>query len=928
MSENSSTVATDSESLPPKSSGWCAQSPKTVCDHFSVDPQIGLTANEVAERRNKYGRNKLAEPPRRPKWLLFLDPFRAGIVYILAGAGILAGLVGDIKDLIVIFVVLFINAVLGFLQESKASNALDALEKMLVTRVRVRRSGDTVEIAIDELVPGDIVLLEAGDRVPADGRMLFGANVSVDESSLTGESVPVEKDAQVEISVDSPLGDRRNMVYMNTTVVRGRAEVIVTETGMSTEIGRVAELITSAKVTKTPLERQLDGLSRRLAIIAGVAATVVFIAQLIIERNFADAILGAVALAVAAIPEGLPAVVTVTLAIGISQMAKQNAIVKRLHSVETLGSTSVICSDKTGTLTLNQMTTQKVIRGGVVLSVDGEGYEPTGKIRNGDSVVENELVAGAFLPAVLCADAVLTNEGGFAGIIGDPTEAALVVLAAKVGLDASTERTRRPRLGEVPFDSEHKFMATFHRLDPADPQGDVLLCVKGAPDVVLSRCSSFAEQNGHVTSLDDNSMAARLAENDSLAANGMRVLAVATRRIAAADCLDANGNVADPDAWISQLNLEFLAGIVDPARIEVRDAISLCRKAGIGVKMITGDHAVAAGAIARELGIEGEVVTGEQLDAMSEEELIARVEAIGVCARVSPEHKVRVVEALRARGRIVAMTGDGVNDAAALRRADIGVAMGITGTEVTKEAGDMVLTDDNFATIVSAVERGRVVYDNILKFVRFQVATAFGAISTIFGASVLGQHVPFLPLQVLWVNLIADGPTAVSLGVDGPDPDVMSRKPVSPDEAILNKRRFSIVVFQGVVTAIGVLTLYLIAISHYSPNLPSGEAPQVAMTMAFTAFVVVQLVNVYNARSETRSIFSRYTLTNWKLGLSVIIVFLLQIVITEVTILMDLFETTRLSLYQWLWCLVPAVFLLVAVEIWKLIARTRSRSHV
>ena len=911
------------ESIQTHNNEWCALSGAQVVERLGVDVGAGLSSTEVADRQSTIGLNRLAEPPRRSKLRVFLDQFRTGIVYVLAGAGLIAGVLGDIKDLVIIFVVLFVNAVLGYAQEAKASNALAALERMLVTRVRVRRNGITDEVAMDQLVPGDVVLLEAGDRVPADGRLLLAANLSVDESSLTGESVPVEKRADALTDAKSPIGDRIGMVFMNTTVSRGRAEVVVTSTGMATEMGKVAEMLVSAKPSKTPLERQLDALSKTLAIIAGIAATVVFVVQLIVGESFTTAILGAVALAVAAIPEGLPAVVTVTLAIGISKMAKENAIVKRLHSVETLGSTSVICSDKTGTLTLNQMTAHEAIRGGEVWLVSGGGYGTAGTITSaGGHVVDAAVSSEALLPAVLCSDAVLVAEGeNGPSIIGDPTEAALVVLGAKSGLDAIAERARRPRLGEDPFDSATKFMATFHRLDPEDPQSDVLLCVKGAPDVVLGLSSAFADPQGNEQLLSDSDRGFRHAENDRLASQGMRVLAVATRRLSASEVISADGAITRPEEWVADLRLELLVGIVDPARTEARDAIALCHRAGIDVKMITGDHAVTAGAIAAQLGIQGEVVTGDDLDAMTDEELAKRIGSIAVCARVSPEHKVRVVEALRSNGEIVAMTGDGVNDAAALRRADIGVAMGITGTEVTKEAGDMVLADDNFATIVEAVRGGRAVYDNILKFVRFQVATAIGAISTILGASILGQHVPFTPLQVLWVNLIADGPTAITLGVDEPAPGLMQRDPYPAGSPILSRKRMTQVVLQGVVTAVGVLAVYWYAIQNYDLDLPEGDAPIVAMTMAFTAFVYAQLVNVFNARSETATVFSKYTFSNWKLWASVVFVFVMQILLTVIEPLQKLFDVSSLTPTQWGLCLLPPLLLLVVVELWKINAR-------
>ena len=901
---------------------WSTMRPDAVARELGVDPLVGLTTEEVAARVERHGLNRLTSPPARPRWKLFLDQFRAGIVYVLFGASVLAGALGDVKDAVVILVVLVINAILGFAQEARASNALAALERMLVTRVRVRRDGEVVECVTEDLVPGDVVLLEAGDRVPADGRLFLAANLSIDEASLTGESVPVDKHAESLAPADSPLGDRHGMVFMNTTVVRGRAEVMISSTGMQTEMGRVADLLNESDTPSTPLQRQLDGLSKRLALIAGGAAVLVFTLQILQGQPFAEAAVGAVALAIAAIPEGLPAVVTVTLAIGISQMAKKNAIVKRLHSVETLGSTTVICSDKTGTLTLNQMTAREVMQGGAAWSLSGEGYSPVGEITDANgSGVDGDRTVSALLAAALCSDAVVrVDDDGVASIVGDPTEAALVVAASKSGIDVAATRSKQVRLAEVPFDSTTKFMSTFHRVDPADPDSDVLVCVKGAPDVLLARVTSFVDSDGAVQVLDETGRIARQADNDHLASKGMRVLALATRRLPAGEILNHDGSITDPENWIHELRLDALVGIVDPPRSEARDAIRLCRVAGVSVKMITGDHAVTAGAIAAELGIDGRVVTGDDLDQMSDEELAAQIDSIGVCARVSPEHKVRVVEALQSNKHVVAMTGDGVNDAAALRRADIGVAMGITGTEVTKEAGDMVLTDDNFATIVGAVERGRTIYDNILKFVRFQLATSMGAISTILGASLLNQPVPFSPLQVLWVNLIADGPPAITLGVDAPASDIMTRPPIRSDAQILTKARLSQVLFQGVVMGVATLGLFIWAHSV-------GHSEVLASTMAFTAFVLAQLVNVFNARSETQSLFSMYTFTN-KMLLGVVFgVTLLQVAATTWAPFESLFGTTDLTLVQWGQCLLVPLVLLVGAECWKFVARRKQATR-
>jgi P-type Ca2+ transporter type 2C len=899
---------------------WHVRTPAETVAALGVDPAMGLDSAEVRRRRERHGANRLAESPPRPRWLVFVDQFRSGIVAILAGAAVLAGLVGDLKDTAVIAFVLLANAVLGYVQQRRASDALAALKRMLASQVRVRRDGVVLECDTEDLVPGDIVLLDAGDRVPADGRLLVAINLSIDESSLTGESVPVDKSAPSVAAPDASVGDRHGMVFMNTTVTRGRAEVAVTTTGMATEMGTVAEMLATDEVADTPLQRQLDRLSKRLAFIAAAAVSLVFILQLAGGADIGEAALGAVALAVAAIPEGLPAVVTVTLAIGTARMAQHNAIVRRLHSVETLGSTSVICSDKTGTLTLNQMTAREFVRGGAVFTVTGEGYGPDGELcdaATGAPVTPGAL-EGALLAAALCSDAVLRSPSPdgddpdeAAGIVGDPTEAALVVLAAKAGIDAPSERARRPRLGEVPFDSTTKFMATFHAADPDNPAAGVLMCVKGAPDVLLARATAETEADGSVVAIDAEARAARQADNNRLASTGMRVLAVATRRLDAAEVLGADGQVADPERWVSDLVLEVLVGIVDPPRPEARRAIALCRSAGIGVKMITGDHASTAAAIGAELGIVGDVVTGDELSAMDDEELVARIDGIGVCARVSPEHKVRVVSALQRRGHTVAMTGDGVNDAPALRRADIGVAMGLTGTEVTKEAGDMVLTDDNFATIVAAVERGRTIYDNIIKFVRFQLATNMGAIAAILGASLLGLPVPFSPLQVLWVNLIADGPPAMTLGLEGPEPGVMARTPVPGGAPILTLERIVRLVVMGLVMAVGVLGLFVVAREAW------GE--QVALTMAFTTFVLQQMVNVFNSRLERHSVFSRFSLTNGRLWAVVAGVVVLQVLAISWGPLQSLFGTEDLAVTQWGICAAVALTVLVFDEVGKVI---------
>jgi len=903
---------------------------------LAVDPARGLDPAEVERRRARFGPNRLDEPVERAWWKKFLDQFRSGIVAILAVAALIAGSGGDLKDAAVIAVVLVVNAILGYRQEAKADTAMAALERMLVATVRVRRGGELEQRPIDDLVPGDVVLLEPGDRVPADGRLLVAVGLSIDESALTGESVPVDKgtdaidvepvdlepvDAEQRSRVaaaaaDLAGGDRANLAYLNTTVTRGRAELLVTGTGMSTEIGRVAGLLADADPGPTPLERQLDGLTTRLALIAGLAVGLVFGLQLRDGVALGDAALGAVALAVAAIPEGLPAVVTVTLAVGVSQMARRHAIVKRLHSVETLGSTTVICSDKTGTLTLNQMTARQLVRGDVRWTIDGLGYGTEGGLRPAGAAMipapTAAAVDSALRDAALCCDAEVRD----ATLVGDPTEGALVVMAAKGGIDVGALRTTWPRIGEVPFDSAAKYMATFHR------DGDDVLCVvKGAVDRLVGRCTteSIAAVGGtqrgeRRVALDAAGRARVHANNDRLASEGLRVIALASRRVpASAVAMAPDGTVADPEAYVVDLTLDGLVGILDPPRDEAREAIARCHAAGISVKMITGDHAATAAAIARWLGLEGEVVSGAQLDVLDDDQLAACIDAVAVCARVSPEHKVRVVRALRANGQVVAMTGDGVNDAAALRTADIGVAMGITGTEVTKEAADMVLADDNFASIVGAVERGRTVYANIVTFVRFQLATNLGAIATILGASLFGLPVPFSPIQVLWVNLIADGPPALTLGVDPPDPRVMEHRPRPAGAGILNGPRIARLVTLAVVMGAATLMLLVYARDQW------GE--DVALTMAFTTFVGFQMVNVFGSRTENQSVFTSRLWSNPRLLAAVASVLVLQMAAVVWAPLQAIFGTVDLDPGQTALCVAVASFVLWFEELRKAATR-------
>jgi Ca2+-transporting ATPase len=882
---------------------WHAQSADQVCADLETDPAQGLPPDEATQRLTRHGPNRLAEKKPRPAWLKFFDQFKNVLVMVLLGAVVLAAAIGDIKDAVVILIVVVFNAALGFYQEHRAEATLAALKKMLPQHARVRRGGRVLEIPAEELVPGDLVLLEAGDRIPADGRVLVSHNAEVAEAALTGESHAVGKHAGALPPGEHALAERFNMAFMNTVITRGRLELVVTATGMDTEMGRISGLLDAAQESSTPLQMQLDALGKRLALIAGVVVSLIFVFGILRGDPLVQTIMTSIALAVAAIPEGLPAVVTVTLAIGMHRMARNRAIVKKLSAVETLGSTTVICSDKTGTLTLNQMTARQLFYRGRRFAVSGEGYSGEGGISAGEGGPLPDFLP-LLTPAVLCSDSRIRDGQ----LIGDPTEGALLALAAKGGVDQETAAEHSPRIAEIPFDSAHKFMATFHH------DGErVRMFVKGAPDVLLARADRFLGATGE-SPLDDPARAAYEAENGAFAGQAMRVLAVASRDIPARE-FDPAGDLM---AWANSLVLTGLVGIIDPPRPEARDAIRLCRKAGIQVKMITGDHAITAAAIARELGLEGAVLTGAELDRIDVAELSRHIEETTVFARVAPEHKVKIVQALKARGHVVAMTGDGVNDAPALKTADIGVAMGITGTEVTREAATMVLADDNFATIVGAVKEGRTIYDNIVKFVRFQLSTNVGAIFTVLGAQLLGMPTPFTAIQILWINIIMDGPPAMTLGLEPARPGIMNEPPRRADERILSLARFRRLLMYGITMSAGTLGLF-----YYAQD--RGET--YALTLAFTAFVLFQFFNVFNARAEHHSVFNRQFFSNGKLWAALATVVALQALVVHWTPAQAIFDTTALSARDWGLAFAVASSILLLDEARKLMLKLLQRSR-
>lgn len=873
---------------------WHTLSATDAVRTLETDPEQGLTSSQATERLDRHGPNRLAEVPPRPEWLKIIDQFRSVLILVLLGAAVIAWAIGDVKDAVVIAIVVVLNALLGYWQEHRAERTLATLKGMLAAHARVRRNGHVEDLDASALVPGDIVRLEAGDQVPADGRLLAAHGLEIDEAALTGEShasgkiiAPLEAD-------DLPLGDRANMLYMNTVVTRGRAEMVVVDTGMNTEMGQLAGMIAATPETQTPLQRQLDILGKRLAAIAGVVVVAILALDLSRGTPLGEAAMTAVALAVAAIPEGLPAVVTVTLAIGMWRMARNRAILRKLSAVETLGSTTVICSDKTGTLTMNQMTARAGWFAGRRFTVSGEGYQAEGSV---DGAADITPMA---LPMALCTDSQVRDGK----LVGDPTEGALLVLARKAGIEPAEAQERQPRIAEIPFDSAHKFMATFHHT------GDqVDMVVKGAPDVLLDRSSQWLTDSGPAD-LDDATRAAIVAENEAFADQALRVLAVARRSVPAAE-FDPAGDLW---AWADGWTFLGLAGLMDPPRTEAAEAIAHCRTAGISVKMITGDHKVTAAAVARELGLHGEVVTGADLDRMDEAELARRINDIAVFARVAPQHKVKIVQALKKAGHVAAMTGDGVNDAPALKAADIGVAMGITGTAVTKEAATLILTDDNFATIVRAVEEGRVIYDNIVKFVRFQLSTNIGAILTVLAATLMGLPTPFTAIQLLWINIIMDGPPAMTLGVEPARPGLMQAAPRPPGARILSLDRLVRLVFYGTIMMIGTLWAFVHGMEQ------SGDTTH-AVTLAFTTFVLFQVFNVLNARAEFGSAFNVNFLKNGKLWLALAGVVSLQVVVVTWPPAEDIFSTTPLALGDWLLAASIASSVLILEEARKLVTR-------
>ena len=910
---------------------WYALSGDDVARELAADMTRGLSSDEVVRRREQHGWNALAEAPPVPIWKKLLGQFKELVIWILIVAAIIAGVMGEWADTAAILAIVLVNGIIGFLQEEKAGRALAALQKLSSPMAKVIRDGVLQSVPAREMVPGDRIELEAGDNIPADSRLLTAFSVRVQEAALTGESVPVDKDAGCLLSQGVPLGDRRNMVYMGTVIAAGKASAVVVATGMNTELGNIAGLLQHSEPAPTPLQRRLAELGKVLVVVCLVIVAIIFVLELVRGGELLEMLLISVSLAVAAVPEGLPAVVTLTLALGLQRMVKRNALVRKLPSVETLGSVTVICSDKTGTLTRNEMTVREIVTGGERYQVTGAGYAPHGqflkcrdvaevvRLRSNEPLTESPKshdfgyqsinprdesdLMQALTTGARCNNATVSprGDGGDSWqVIGDPTEGALVVAALKAGIEAHDRQHHV--LYEIPFDSERKAMSVVVR----GPDGKPIMHTKGAPEVILAKCTT-ERRDGHAEPLTEARRVLIMRSSSEMASRALRVLALAYREHA-----DTPGTEYDE----SNLIFAGLVGMIDPPREEAREAVQKCRAAGIHPVMITGDHPATALAIARELHIaaaDGRVVTGQELNALSDDELAAQVDQISVYARVSAEHKLRVVRAWKDRGQIVAMTGDGVNDAPAVKAADIGIAMGVAGTDVTKEASDMVLTDDNFASIVNAVEEGRGIFDNIQKFVHYLLSCNAGEVLLMFFAALIGWPVPLLAIQILWINLVTDGLPALALGMEPPERDIMTRQPRPPHEAVITRERGLLILFHGTlvatVAALGFWIIYQGDESHLAR----------ARTVAFCITAFAQLFFAIGCRSQRFTMPELGLFSNPHLLGAIVISGLLQLSVVTLPFAQPVFGVTAHPSWEWLLVLLLALTPVTIIEVGKLL---------
>jgi Ca2+-transporting ATPase len=882
----------------------------------------GLSDEMAKQRLDEYGPNELVEAKGRSPLMLFLQQFKEVLVIILIIAALISAAIAAVQgtveewfDAAVIMIIVFLNAILGFVQEYKAEKTMQALKELAAPRAKVIRNGIEMEVPSKDLVPGDIIMLATGDKISADARLLESVNLKANEASLTGESVPVVKNAEVVLEKDAYIGEKTNMVFSGCVIEYGRGRAVVTSTGMNTALGKIAGLI-QAEPEQTPLQKKLKVLGKQLGIAVLLISVFIFIVGLIQGVDIVSMFLTSVSLAVAAIPEGLPAVVTISLALGLQRMVKKNAVIRRLPAVESLGSATVICTDKTGTLTKGEMNIREIYVGEAVF-VSGEGFNPVGDFTIGGKKVnpmDNGRLKWLLKAGILCNDATLLEDNGKWRIGGDTTEGTLIVTARKAGIDEDQFIDDHPRVFEIPFDSTKKRMTTVNQFG----ERKYAFC-KGAAENVLSLCDKICI-GGKVVPLDETKRLAIKNKDSEMASRALRVLALAMREV--------------DDDELSEVSLERelvflgLVGMIDSPRTEAIEAIKVSKKAGIQVKMITGDHALTAKAIALEMGIEtredAPVMTGRELEDISVEDLSERVKEVNVYARVAPEHKVKIVDALKNNGEIVAMTGDGVNDAPALKKADIGVAMGITGTDVSKEASEMVLVDDNFASIVSATEEGRGIYDNIKKFVSFLLSCNAGEVATMFMATLIFVEpgmLPFLlPIQILWINLVTDGLPALALGVEPTDSDVMERPPRSPNEPPITRVMAYRIAIIGLIMAIGTLFAFWIEYSD------TGNIAR-ARTVAFCTLVLFQLFYVFSARSERRTLFDLGILSNVKLIYAVIASIALQLLVVYLPFLNEVFRTEPIGISEWLITIPIALSAFVINELWKIYKRRAARAE-
>ncbi len=937
---------------------WHALEAREVLQRLQSVPEQGLSEAEAARRLEIYGPNQLVEKPPPTFLQMLWDQFNNFLVILLIVAALVSAFLRDYVEAAAIMAIVVLNATLGVIQERSAAQALAALRKLAAPDATVIREGKRKVIPATQVVPGDIVILEAGYYVPADVRLLEAVNLRIEEAALTGESVPVQKNAGLRLEADAPLGDRKNTAFMGTVVNYGRGRGVVVSTGMRTQIGLIAEMLQAVEEEETPLQRRLDQLGKTLGWGALAVCAVVFLVGAWRGHEILDMFLIAVSLAIAAVPEGLPAVVTISLALGMREMIRRHALIRRLSSVETLGSTTVICSDKTGTLTQNEMTATRMWVDGHSIHISGSGYTPVGEFTlDGQPLDLNRFpaVKTTLWIAALNNDATLEASGTSDGrgtyrMVGDPTEGALIVAAMKAGSDIEQLNRAYPRIQEVPFDSARKRMVTIHRMehpsaadlspfDDGQPKARYAILVKGAPDLVLDLCTRYQAIDNRILPLDETRRMQILAANDRMTQEALRVLGMAYRIV------DEEPDVSNPEALERDLVFAGLIGMIDPPRPEVPPALQVARNAGIRTLMITGDFANTARAIAESIGLlrpGHQVLTGPEMSRMSDEELRREVMYTDVYARVSPEHKMRIVEALRANQQIVAMTGDGVNDAPALKRADIGIAMGITGTDVAKESADMVLTDDNYASIVAAVEQGRIIYDNIRKFVFFLLSSNVAEIMIIFLATLAGLPTPLTAIQLLWLNLLTDGAPALALAMEKGDPDIMKRRPRPPNEPIINGPMRLGIVIQTITQSGATLTAFCLGLLwHLQEILPAGTNPliyllqhdwrgvdvQTAETMAFVTLSLCELFRAYTVRSERLSIFQIGVFSNRYMQYAVAFSLLLLALVVNVPFLQPIFNTSFLSPREWALVIAFASIPAISEEITKAYFRWRDRNY-